>query len=208
MLTESHRCSLTVRHWDGKEEFGLICPEFMICALWVSSNFQNWLYILKLQRTPKKIVAKTRLQFIFLLSWFKQLWVEMVIPICQGSSLLVFFMFFARSQRAHCHIHLPFNGSQEGKLASNSVCKKNKIVASSLITSWQIEGEIMETKANYFLGLQITVNSDYIHEIKRYLFFGRKALTNLDSILKTETSLCSQRCVYSTLWFSSNHIKM
>ena len=110
MLTESHRCSLTVRHWDGKEEFGLICPEFMICVLWVSSDFQNWLYILKLQRTPKKIVAKARLQFIFPLSWFKQWWVEMVIPICQGSSLLVFFMFFARSQRAHCHIHLLFNG--------------------------------------------------------------------------------------------------
>ena len=60
-------------------------------------------------------------------------------------------------------------------------------MASSPITSWQINGETMETVTDliYFHGLQITVDSDCSCEIKRRLFLGRKALTNLDSILKS-----------------------
>ena len=58
-------------------------------------------------------------------------------------------------------------------------------MASGLITSWQIEGETMETVSNFmFLGSKITANGDYSHEIKRCLLLGRKAMTNLDSILK------------------------
>ena len=61
-----------------------------------------------------------------------------------------------------------------------------KIVASGPITSWQIDGETMETLTDFiFLGSKITVNGDYDHEIKRHLLLGRKAMTNLDSILKS-----------------------
>ena len=59
-------------------------------------------------------------------------------------------------------------------------------MASSLITSLQIDGEIKETLTNFiFLGSKITVDCDYSHEIKTCLFIGRKAMTNLDGILKT-----------------------
>ena len=64
--------------------------------------------------------------------------------------------------------------------------QKMKIMASSLITSWQIDGETMETVSDLiFLGSKITVDGDCNHEIKRHLLLGRKAMTNLDSILKS-----------------------
>ena len=63
--------------------------------------------------------------------------------------------------------------------------QKTKIMASSSITSWQIDGEIMETVAVFiFLGSKITADGDCSHEIKRCMLLGRKAMTNLDSILK------------------------
>ena len=62
--------------------------------------------------------------------------------------------------------------------------QKLKIMASSPIISWQIDGEIMETVRDFiFLGSKITADGDCSHEIKRHLLFGRKAMTNLDSIL-------------------------
>ena len=64
--------------------------------------------------------------------------------------------------------------------------QKMKIMASTSITSWQIDGETMETVRDFiFLGYRITMNGDYSHEIKRRLLFGRKAMTSLDSILKS-----------------------
>ena len=64
--------------------------------------------------------------------------------------------------------------------------QKTQIVASGPITSWQIDGETMETVTDFiFLGFKITVDGDWIHEIKRRLLLGRKAMTNLDSILKS-----------------------
>ena len=61
-----------------------------------------------------------------------------------------------------------------------------KIMASSPITSWQIDGETMETVTDFiFLGSKITADGDCNHEIKRLLLLGRKAMTNLDSILKS-----------------------
>ena len=64
--------------------------------------------------------------------------------------------------------------------------QKTKIMASGLITSWQIYGETMETVADFiFLGSKITADGDCSHEIKRHLLLGRKAMSNLDSILKT-----------------------
>ena len=63
--------------------------------------------------------------------------------------------------------------------------QKTKIMATSLITSWQIEGETMETVTDFiFLGSEITTDGDCSHEIKRCLLLGRKVMTNLDSILK------------------------
>ena len=61
---------------------------------------------------------------------------------------------------------------------------KTKIMASGPMASWQIFGETMETVTDYFLGLQITVDDDCSHEIKRCFFLGRKAMTNLDSLLQ------------------------
>ena len=63
---------------------------------------------------------------------------------------------------------------------------KTKIMASGPITSWQIDGETMETVTDFiFLGSKITADCDFSHEIKRPLFLGRKAMTNLDSIFKS-----------------------
>ena len=75
--------------------------------------------------------------------------------------------------------------------------QKTKIRASSTITSWQTGGETLETVKDFiFLGSKITVDGDYSHEIKRHLLLGRKAMTNLESILKSRhitlpTKVCS-----------------
>ena len=64
--------------------------------------------------------------------------------------------------------------------------QKTKIMASGPITSWQIDGETMETVTDLlFLGSKITVDGDYSHEIKRRLLLGRKVMSNLDSVLKS-----------------------
>ena len=64
--------------------------------------------------------------------------------------------------------------------------EKTKIMASGPITSWQIDGETMESVTEFiFLGYKITADSDHSHEIKRCLLLGRKAMTKLDSILKS-----------------------
>ena len=79
--------------------------------------------------------------------------------------------------------------SQKAGLKLN--IQKTKIMVSGPITSWHIEGEKMETVTDFvFLGFKITADGDCSHEIKRHLFLGRKAMTNLDSILKAETLLC------------------
>ena len=74
--------------------------------------------------------------------------------------------------------------------------QKTKIMASGPITSWQVDGEIIETVRDFiFLGSKITTDGECSQEIKRRLLLGRKVMTNLDSILKTETLLCQQRSV-------------
>ena len=66
-----------------------------------------------------------------------------------------------------------------------------KIMASGLITSWEVDGEIVETVSDFIiLGSKITADGDCSHEIKRRLLFGRIAITNLHSILKSRVSLC------------------
>ena len=72
--------------------------------------------------------------------------------------------------------------------------QKTKIMASSHIISWQIDGETMETVADFiFLGSKTTTDSDCSHEVKRHLLLGRKALTNLDSILKSRDMTLSTK---------------
>ena len=74
--------------------------------------------------------------------------------------------------------------------------QKTKIMASGHITSWQIDGETVETVTDFiFLSFKITVDGDCSHEIKRHLLLGRKVMTNIDSILKAETLLCQQRFI-------------
>ena len=74
--------------------------------------------------------------------------------------------------------------------------QKTKIMASVPITSWQIDGETMETVRDFiFLCSKITADGDCSHEIKRHLLLGRKAMTNLDSILKSRDITCQQRFV-------------
>ena len=72
--------------------------------------------------------------------------------------------------------------------------QKTKIMASSPITSWEIDGETMETVICFiFLGSKITADGDCSHEIKRHLLLGRKAMTNLDSILKSRDTTLSTK---------------
>ena len=74
--------------------------------------------------------------------------------------------------------------------------QKSKIMASCPISSWKIDGETMETVADFILeggGSKITADGDCSHEIQRRLFLGRKAMTNLDRILKSRDILCRQR---------------
>ena len=95
--------------------------------------------------------------------------------------------------------------------------QKTRIMASGLITSWQINGETMETVTDFiFLGSKIPADGDCNHEIKRHLLLGRKAMTNLDSILKSRDqkrkkqrhSFANKDPSSQTCGFSSNHVCM
>ena len=81
--------------------------------------------------------------------------------------------------------------------------QKMKIMASGPITSWQIDGETMETVRNFvFLGSKITADCDCSPEIKRCLLLGRKVMTNLDSILKSrDITLPTMICLFKTMVF-------
>ena len=84
--------------------------------------------------------------------------------------------------------------------------QKTKIMASGPITSWEIDGETMETVTDFtFLGSKITSDGDCSHEIKRHLLLGRKVMTNLDSILKSrDSTLPTKICSQSYVFFSSH----
>ena len=85
--------------------------------------------------------------------------------------------------------------------------QETKIMASSPITSWQINGETMETVADFiFLGSKITADGDYSHEIKRCLLLGRKVMTNLDSILKSRHYFANKGLSSQGYGFSSGHV--
>ena len=87
--------------------------------------------------------------------------------------------------------------------------QKTKIMASGPITSWQMDGETVETVSDLILGSsKITADGDCSHEIKRRLLIGRKVMTNLDSILKAEPLLCQQRSSGQGYGFTSGHVWM
>ena len=80
---------------------------------------------------------------------------------------------------------------KSGKADLELIIQKTKVMAFGRITSWQIDGKSMETVTDFiFLGSKIMADVDYSLEIKRHLLLARKAMTNPDSILKTETLLC------------------
>ena len=100
---------------------------------------------------------------------------------------------------------------EEGEKASLKLNnQKTNIMESDPITSWQIEGEKVETVTDFiFLGFKITVDSDCSQEIKRCLLLGRKAMTNLDSILKSrDITLPRKDDLVKAMVFSSSHVGM
>ena len=87
--------------------------------------------------------------------------------------------------------------------------QESKIMASDPISSWQIDGETMETVSNFiFLGSKIAAGGDCSHEIKRCLLFGRKIMTNLDSILKSRHYFTNKGPSSQSYGFSSSHVWM
>ena len=85
----------------------------------------------------------------------------------------------------------------------NFSIQKAKIMASCLITSWQIDGETMERVAHFiFFGSKVTADGDLGHEIKRHLLLGRKAMTNLDHVLKSrDITLPTKVCIVEAMVF-------
>ena len=80
--------------------------------------------------------------------------------------------------------------------------QKTKIMASGPITSWEVDGETVESVSGlFFMGSKIIADGDCSHAIKRRLLLGRKVMTNLDSILKSRDIRCQQRSIWSRLWF-------
>ena len=103
-------------------------------------------------------------------------------------------------------------GSEKVGLKLN--IQKTKIMASGPITSWQIDGETMETVKDFiFLGSKISADGDCSHEIKRCLLPGRKSMTNLDSILKSRDIILPTKVhlwffIVKAMFFSSSHVWM
>ena len=89
------------------------------------------------------------------------------------------------------------------KAALNLNIQKTKIMASGPITSWQIDGETVETVSDFILGgSKITADGDCSHQIKRHLLLGRKVMTNLDTILKSrDITLPSKVCLVMAIVF-------
>ena len=90
----------------------------------------------------------------------------------------------------------------------NGTCEMTKIMASGPITSWEIDGETVETESGFFfLGSKITADGDCSHEIKRRLLLGRKVMTNLDSILKSrDITLPTKVRLSQDYGFSCGHV--
>ena len=98
-------------------------------------------------------------------------------------------------------------GSEKVGLKLN--IQKTKVMASGPIISWQIDGDTMETVTDFiFLGSKITADGDCSHETKRHLFLGRKAITNLGSILKSRDIILPTKVHLVSYGFSNSHVWM
>ena len=98
---------------------------------------------------------------------------------------------------------------ESGNVGLKLHIQKTKIMAPGRITSWQTDGETVETVADFiFLGPKITADGDCSHEIKRRLLLGRKVMTNLDSILKSRDYFTNKRLSSKSYGFSSSHVWM
>ena len=98
---------------------------------------------------------------------------------------------------------------ESGKAGLKFNIQKTRIMAFSPITSWQIDGEKMETVTDFILlGSKITADGDCSHEIKRCLLLGRKAMANLDSIFKSSNILVNKYPHSQSYGFSSSHVWM
>ena len=99
---------------------------------------------------------------------------------------------------------------ESGKVGLKLTIQKTRIMASGPITSWEIDGETVETVSDLiFWGSKITADGDCSHEIKRRLFLGRKVMTNLDSILKTRDVILPKKGLSSQGYhFSRGHVWM
>ena len=87
--------------------------------------------------------------------------------------------------------------------------QKTRIMASGSITSWQIDGETIETVTDFiFLGSKITIDGDFSHEIQRLLLLGWKAMTNLDNLLKSRHCFPNKGLYSQSYGFSSSHVWM
>ena len=97
-----------------------------------------------------------------------------------------------------------------GKVGLKLNIQKTKIMASGPITSWEIDGETVETVSDFiFWGSTITVDGDCSHEIKRCLLLGRNVMTNLDSIFKSrDITLPTKVRLVKAMVFSSSHVRM
>ena len=95
---------------------------------------------------------------------------------------------------------------ESGKVGLKLNIQKTKVMASGPITSWQIDGETVETVSDFiFLGTKITADGDCSHKIKRRLLLGRKVMTNLDSILKSR-DIANKGLSSQGYGFASSHI--
>ena len=98
---------------------------------------------------------------------------------------------------------------ESGKVGLKLNIQKTKIMSSGPITSWETDGETMETMTDFiFQGSKITADGDCSHEIKRRLLLGRKAMTNLGSILKSRHYVADSSPSSQSYGFSSNHVWM
>ena len=116
----------------------------------------------------------------------------------------------AECKMAECNKPLDYSERGEWKVGLKFNIQKTKIMASSPITSWQIDGETMETVTDFiFLDSKITADGSCSHEIKRCLLLGRKVVTNLDSILKKQRHYFAHKGPSSQSYgFSSGYVWM
>ena len=116
------------------------------------------------------------------------------------------FQMYSSKKKAHLHfLSEPLDESEKEseKVGLKLNIQKTKIMASGPITSWEIDGETIETVTDFiFLGSKITADGDCSHEIKRHLILGRKAMINLDSILKSrDITLLTKICLGKAMVF-------